>query len=193
MRLRGKVLVCVLTGLIAGTGARAVPSASRNPYDTIPQRNVFNLRKEEPRIEEPAGPPLPKITLTGITTLLGLKRAVLQVQAPARPGAPAGDQSLILAEGQRDGDIEVLEIDETAGMVKIQTAGMPVTLDFVNNGAKPPTLPAQPAIPPTGGAAAANQRTQSVSTPNPPPSGAIPAPQPTQTAPQPVQPSLVPQ
>ena len=36
----------------------------------------------------------------------------------------------MLAEGQRDGDIEVLEIDEKAGNVKVNNFGIPQTIDF---------------------------------------------------------------
>src|SRR6266850_5111086 len=122
MSRHGKTLVCVLSGLALGFSARAaVPDAARNPYDKIPQRNVFKLKQpEEVKPPPPQEVPLPKITLTGITTLLGLKRAVLQVQVPARPGEPAREESYILAEGQREGEIEVLQIDEDGGVVKIK-------------------------------------------------------------------------
>lgn len=147
----------ILGGLVIGIAARAaVPggSGSPSPYYRIPERNVFNLRP--PAREVPSNPPpvLPKITLTGITTLGGLKRAVLQAQAPARQGETAKEESHILAEGQREGDIEVLQIDEAAGLVKIQTGGTPLTLDFVNNGVKPATLPA-----PQPGAVPASEQT----------------------------------
>jgi hypothetical protein len=78
-----------------------------------------------------------KLTLTGITTSLGKKQALLSAQVPPLgPAQPAKQESYILAEGQRDGDIEVVSIDENAGVVKITNRGSPETLDFVNNGAK---------------------------------------------------------
>src|SRR6185436_5810795 len=83
---------------------------------------------------------LPPITLTGITTILGNNRVLMNVQVPGK--AP---QSFILTEGQRDGDIEVLEIDEKAGSVKISQSGTVVPLTFEKNGAK---LPAAPPVPP---------------------------------------------
>jgi hypothetical protein len=78
---------------------------------------------------------------------------------PAKPGQPI--QNLMLAEGQAQEGIEVLQIDETAGVVRVKNQGIEQTLDFLNNGAKPvsgpaPTfqvpapIPAQPM--PSGGA-----------------------------------------
>src|SRR5581483_7341654 len=148
-----------LGSLAAVAGARAVPNVSPNRYQTIPERNVFNLKKQEVVVQEPPPVQVPKITLTGITTLLGLKRAVLQVAPTGRPGEATRDEAFILAEGQREGDLEVLEINEAAGTVKVRTAGTLLTLDFVNNGTKPPTLPA-PAT-----------STQTVATPNVPQPG----------------------
>jgi hypothetical protein len=174
-----KILVCVLSGLVAGTGTRAVPNPSQHPYDKIPERNVFNLKPIPPPPPHPIEEvPLPKVTLTGITTLLGLKRAVLQAQTPARSGLPAREQSYILAEGQRDGDIEVVEIDEAAGIVKIKAGEIPMTLDFVSNGVKPPTLPVQAAP------------TQTVTMPQLTPSGRLPATPPSQPSQSPTLPTL---
>jgi hypothetical protein len=182
MLRHGKILVCILSGLVVCMEAEAVPNAPGNPYQIIPARNVFNLKKEQPKVIEEPPVPLPKIMLTGITTLHGLKRAVLQVQAPARAGAAVGEESYILAEGQRDRDIEVLQIDEEAGVVKIKTGGVPVTLDFVSNGIKPPALP------PTGAAVPGPQTpTQSVAVPYSPPANIPPAPQ------TPAQPPQLPQ
>jgi hypothetical protein len=82
------------------------------------------------------------------------------------PGKPI--QSFILAQGQRDGEIEVLEIDEKAGSVKVNQSGTVTTLTFEKNGAKlpasvaaaapapnpggfvPPPQPVNPYLPPSG-------------------------------------------
>lgn len=42
----------------------------------------------------------------------------------------------MLSEGQLDGGIEVVSIDEKAGVVKVKNNGISETLDFANNGAK---------------------------------------------------------
>src|SRR5262249_22165214 len=72
--------------------------------------------------------------------ILGNKRALMNVQVPGKTAQP-----LILAEGQREGEIEVLEIDEKAGIVKLHQSGQAVSLNFEKNGAK---LPAAAPVPP---------------------------------------------
>jgi hypothetical protein len=169
-----KVLICLVGGglLLCGVGYAATPdpepsdestntdstSASANPYQAIVERNVFGLKPPPPPPDpESQKPPMPKITLTGISTLLGNKRAFLKTPAPpAKPGEPPkSEQFYMLTEGQRDGEMEVIEIDEKAGAVKVKYAGTIVPLDFVNNGAKlvnpPPVVPGPGGIPsPTG-------------------------------------------
>lgn len=170
MKRHGKILAGVLAGLAVATGARAVPEPE-NPYHTIPERNVFrlNARSEAPAAA-PAIIPLPRITLTGITTILGGKRALLTVQAAAREGAAPREESYILAEGQREGDVEVLEIDEQAGTVRVNTGGTTLTIDFKNNGAKQPTATAEaPAPEPHTAPTAAPQPAALPPQPNPAP------------------------
>jgi hypothetical protein len=103
--------------------------------------------------------PPPKITLTGITTILGKKVTFLTVP-PTKPGA--APESVMLAEGQAQNEIEVKTIDEKAGVVQVVNHGEPETLDFDKDGAKisgpppggppaPMTLPSPiPAMPPPG-------------------------------------------
>ena len=92
---------------------------------------------------------MPKITLTGITTILGNKRALMKV-APsvAKPGQASKEESLILTEGQREGEVEVLQIDERAESVKVNNSGTVMTLTFEKDGAKLPATPAPRAVPP---------------------------------------------
>ncbi|MDB6112707.1 MAG: hypothetical protein JWR69_4457, partial [Pedosphaera sp.] len=65
----------------------------------------------------------PKVKLTGITTILGNKRALFMVQEVPAPGKAQKEESYILTEGQRQGLLEVLEIDERTGRVKIKNDG----------------------------------------------------------------------
>lgn len=129
-------------GILVGTGyclaAQAVmPSPTREQFSNIPERNVFGLKEGQPEQETaPKGPP-PKITLTGITTLLGNKLALMRAAIPAAPGTAGQEKPLMLSEGQRDGNIEVLEIDERAGSVRVDDAGEVMTLTFAKNGVKP--------------------------------------------------------
>ena len=131
----GKKVICILSSIILCTEARAITDDSANPYQGIVDRNVFGLKP--PTILPPVETKktdLAPITLTGVTTILSSKRALFNLQPPGKPV-----QSFILAEGQREGDIEVLEIDEKAGSVKLNQSGTTVSLTFEKNGAKLPT------------------------------------------------------
>jgi hypothetical protein len=143
------ILVLGSVALAAGTPA-LVGDARGNPYQGIVDRNVFNL-KPLPRPEDNLPPPEapPKITLTGFTTILGDKRVLFKVQTAAKPPEKPKEESFILTEGQRDADIEVLEIDENAGVAKFNNHGTIQTLDLVNDGAKPAAAPPPVPIPPT--------------------------------------------
>ncbi len=124
-----------------------------NPYRAIVERNIFGLKDPPPPAPpEATKPPPSKLTLTGITTILGKKQVLLKTAAaPAKPGEqPKGEQSYIITEGVREGDIEVLEINEVAGSVKLIYAGVPTTLDFEKDGPKLPSTPAPGAPRPPG-------------------------------------------
>jgi hypothetical protein len=91
------------------------------------------------------------VTITGITTILGNKRVLLEVAIPAKGTEPAKKESHILAEGQREGDIEVLQIDEKTGDVKLNDFGTVMTLNIEKDGPKlastpPPGIP-MPGVP----------------------------------------------
>ncbi len=135
-------------------GANAIPAD--NLYQGIIDRNVFGLKAPPPPPDPEANKPAPpKITPTGITTILGNKRALFKVQMPARPPEPAKEQSYIMTEGEREGQIEVLEIDEKAGSIKFNDYGTVVTLSLEKDGAKPQpgppvSVPGAPAPNPVG-------------------------------------------
>src|SRR5689334_1444141 len=68
------------------------------PYFEIPNRNVFGLKPQlvqSPDLSPPAAP-RPKVTLIGITTILGRKIAFLTVAT----GTGSPRESSMLAEGQ---------------------------------------------------------------------------------------------
>ena len=77
-------------------------------------------------LQRPAKPGLlsRKTTLVGITTLSDKKTAFLKTEAADKSAKPAQIQRLALSEHQRSGDIEVLEIDETSGSVRVRIAGV---------------------------------------------------------------------
>ncbi|HWV98110.1 MAG TPA: hypothetical protein VNZ64_00325 [Candidatus Acidoferrum sp.] len=149
---RGKTVAWLTGGLLLCQGAWAITDG---PYAGIVARNVFALKPAPVAVPiEEVKPPPSKITLTGITTILGRKQALMKTPPPAgKPGEPPkGEQSYILGEGEREGDIEVLQIDEKAGTVKVKNGDVLVVLNFDKDGQKlvsSPLLTAQPgAIPP---------------------------------------------
>src|SRR5436190_7649458 len=150
MSERLKKAVFGLGSMILCVGASAIVNDSANPYQGIVDRNVFGLKPAR-SITENISPPVkdpPPITLTGITTILKTKRALLNVQSPGKP-----IQSFILAEGQREGDIEVVEIDAKAGSIKVNYAGTTVPLNFEKNGPKLIASSPGTALPGAAGAA----------------------------------------
>lgn len=129
---------------VLGTGAHGnTPDSPSNPYQGIVDRNVFGLRPPPPPpSNEPVRPPPPAVALTGITTILGKKLAFMNVQVPPKPGeqAKGGPQSFMLGIGEREGEIEVLDIDEKGGIVKLNDYGVITNVPF----AKVPTTPTAP-------------------------------------------------
>jgi hypothetical protein len=123
--------------------------AARNPYQQISTRNVFGLRPAPIIHTELPPAPLPKVILTGITTILRGKRALLKIQFPAGPREPAKIESVILAEGERHGPIEVLVIDEKAAAVKVNNSGTValITFERPNPTPTPSTPPLNPYLP----------------------------------------------
>ena len=142
MKRGGKAEICAVLGVLLSTSAIAVTSTGTDsPYGAIVERNVFNLHAPPPPVN-PADlvkkTPPPKITLTGITTILGQKKTFLTTPS-VKPGAPP--ESVMLAEGQALNDIEVKRIDEKAGVVEVINHGEAQTLDFDHDGAKPAGAP----------------------------------------------------
>src|ERR1019366_1423753 len=137
-------LLAVL-GLSVGSQA-LVAEASGNPYLGIAGSNVFRLKAPEPiRVELPPTP-LARVKVAGITTFPADKLALLKVYLPAIPPEPAKEVSCILAVGQRVGPIEVVDIDEAAGSVKVNNWGTVqlLTLDKDSPGPQNPPLPPLP-------------------------------------------------
>jgi hypothetical protein len=147
MRIGIKPFVVILAAGMFSAGLKAtIPDSSAHHYAEVPERNAFGLKPPQKPLETIPPRPLPKIVLTGITTILGNKRALMKTQPVAgKPGEQAKELSLILAEGQRDGDIEVLQIDEKTGSVKVNNSGTVMTLTFERDATSaPPPSPAGP-------------------------------------------------
>jgi len=153
MKNGGKIVLgCGMAALNLALCAQTnaiVTDSSGNPYHGIVERNVFALKPLPPPVDPKdliKKPDAPKITLTGITTILHKKQVLMNVQMPAKPPEPAKQQSFIITEGQRDGDIEVLEIDEKVGSVRLNNFGTPMTLTMEKDGAKLPASAPGPQV-----------------------------------------------
>jgi hypothetical protein len=144
-----KTLACLLCSLALCGAATAVAISSENPYQMVVERNVFALKPPAPPAPDPASikPPAPKVILNGIITLLGNKRALLKMTPPAAKGEQAKEQSYVLTEGQRDGDLEVIKIDEKAGMVTVNDFGTVTNITFDTNATKTASAPAAMPMP----------------------------------------------
>ncbi len=132
----------------AGGEAAGDPDAStplpKNPYSSIVARNPFGLKPEPPPPEPPAPEPPPvsptSLKLTGITTLLGGKRAMFVVEEPGKTNLVSD----LVREGDWDTyitNLQVLSIDERAGAVRVMYGGKELALNFKEHGIKPPTSP----------------------------------------------------
>jgi hypothetical protein len=135
----GRTVLLVAVGMLSTGVAKAVNS----PYAEIVERNVFRLSAPVISVVAPTTKPivLPKITLTGITTILGRRVAFITI-AGVKPGE-AGE-SFMLAEGQGVNDIEIKNIDEKAGVVSVVNHGESQVLDFDRDGAKTSELRNEP-------------------------------------------------
>jgi hypothetical protein len=149
MKRGHKTTICMLAGVLSGASSRALtPAAPTRPYEAIVDRNVFNLHPP-PAAIDPAElarsrMQIPKLTLNGITTILGKKLVILTMPA-TKPGVPP--ITLMLAEEERQEEIEVKEIDEKAGVVKVTNHGEDQTLDFDHDGTRPLAAGANPGTP----------------------------------------------
>lgn len=110
----------------------ARPAHSALPYQSILKRNVFGLTPRPISPEPQTNPPPSKIILTGLTTILGDPRVLLKVPAwPGSPGAPRTPaQFYILRKGQREGGIQILDVDMANLSVTLNQAGTLQTLSL---------------------------------------------------------------
>ena len=100
-----------------------------NPYQPIVIRNVFRLNAlPEPETGRFKPLPPPIITLQGIASYPCRKQALFKVVMATNHGGPPKEVSLVLNEGSRLGEIEVLEINERAATVKFRNHGQEQSL-----------------------------------------------------------------
>jgi hypothetical protein len=138
MKQMGKIAVCLVCGLVLNTATRADDGGlANNPYASIVARNVFSLNPPQPEAPPEQADPPPKITPNGIMSIFGQLQALFKVSIPAKGGQPAKEESYILSEGQRQDDIEVVQINEKDCIVTFNNHGTVQELPL-NKAAVPP-------------------------------------------------------
>jgi hypothetical protein len=159
--MRGRFIFGALAVVTFCSGVKALSAAAGRDYSQIPERNLFGLHEPPQQIVEPVKQQLPKIVLNGITTM-GSKLAFLKVQSLPKPGEqPQAEQSFTMTEGQRESGIEILEINERSGTVRLNNSGTEMTLGFDKDADKTAKSPqgTQPASNLAGGARPMNPGT----------------------------------
>ena len=118
------LLLYLLSGWMLCTSSRAATLGSRDrPYGNIPAKNVFRLKSPAPsKLALPPQPPT--ITVQGVTTIPGYPYVLCKVMLPAKPPEPAREIAYVLREGEREGEIEVLEINAHTGTVMFDNHGV---------------------------------------------------------------------
>ena len=151
-RIGSSLIWLVALVVLVGGRERVMADTKVNPYDAIVERNPFGLKPPPPPAppEDPSSklPPAPLATVevTGITSILSSKRALLEI-VPG-PGKPM--LKPILSEGERVESIEVVSINVEKNEVTIKNGGVITNLTFkiakstpgpVAPGALPPPVP----------------------------------------------------
>jgi len=150
MRRLIKPTASLLIALVLALGAETLVSdTSVHPYLGIAGSNIFHLKPPQPQPTVLPVVPLPRVKLVGITTF-GKPRALLKVYLPAAPPEPARELSCILTVGQREGPVELLEVDELGGRATVRNSGTEMLLTLENEKSAPqkPSLPPAPPPPP---------------------------------------------
>jgi hypothetical protein len=166
-RIKRAAITLGVTTLLAGTCASLWADAKVNPYEPIVERNPFGLKpppqppNPEDNVPKPPPVPLATVELTGITSILSSKRALLEI-VPG-PGKPM--LKPILSEGERLESIEVVSINVEKNEVTIRNGGTITNLTFKVAKSTPTAPP-----PPPGGL------------PGVVPKLPVPVPQPVQTS-----------
>jgi hypothetical protein len=137
-----------------------------NPYESIATRNPFGLKDPPPPppppTNQPPPAPAPTVKLKGITSILGSKRAVIEVTQAGAKGSPqSGPQSNIMLEGERVDEVTVVSIDVKNNLVLVKIGETETNLTFEKPDAKtaqaapapgpmpafrPPGFPAMPGV-----------------------------------------------
>jgi hypothetical protein len=153
----GLMTLCVATSALAEAPGTSDTAGVDKPYASIIARNMFGLLPvptNNPDEDKPPADPPPKITPNGIMTIFGREQALFKVAAKTKPGQPAKEDSHVLAEGEREDDIEVVKINAVDGIVTFNNHGAIQELPLVaaKETGGPSGPPGAGGVPPPSGA-----------------------------------------
>jgi hypothetical protein len=130
-------------------GAAPTNPVVANPYQVILDRNPFAL-KPPPLITTISPPTNPasasSVKLTGFSSDSAGKNWKVWLMIAPQPGK-ANPQYFSIAEHDKQGDIEVLEINGKENTAKILYAGNSLDLNFKDNALPTPAAPVAPPVP----------------------------------------------
>jgi hypothetical protein len=132
MKHTGKIAICLAGGLVLQINVHALTTEG-SPYASIVRHNAFRL-KSPPPVEQDVPEVLPpRITLLGIVAGPGPKQVMFKLLT----GTPPRETSYALGERESAEAIEVVEIVERAGLVRVKNHGQEQTLTLEKDGMKP--------------------------------------------------------
>ena len=105
---------------------RTQDATASAPYASIVARNMFGLLPippPDPNAGQPPADPPPKITPTGIMTIFGREQALFRVANKPKQGQPAREDAYVLAEGERQDEVEVVKIDSVSRVITFNNHG----------------------------------------------------------------------
>lgn len=127
-------------GLAFASGLVALAGDEPDPYKNIASKNVFRLK---PPVQGEAVQPSPRtrVFVEGFITIGGQKRVLLKLQPLTGRDNTCQDSSRVLAEGEHEGDLEVVKIRGDIGVVTIRNGEFLQVLDLNKNAAAFETRP----------------------------------------------------
>ncbi len=145
LKIKSPVGLLCTGAMLMIAGVNLLADAKSNPFQVIVTRNPFGLtsppRQDKNPTPQPEKPPA-VIRLTGVTSVLPQKKALFEIaEAPGKPF-----KNLIMVEGERDGDIELLAIDIGKNQVTIKngTGVTNITLEAVKSAPGAPVMASAP-------------------------------------------------
>jgi hypothetical protein len=151
MTWRPKSLQRLAVAAVVLPSLAAAAAVKPNPYEKIPDRNVFHLQSipEQPagEIQQQRPRTPPKIFITGLVELGGVSKALVEINEPGQPV-----QRSILAAGGAAGLLEILNVDVQGEKVRVRIDGDEETLNIEKpkpiTAVPPPRNTPMPPMPP---------------------------------------------